>query len=143
MLLSELKPGEYGLVKKITGTGALHRRLLSMGLLPGAIVRVVRVSPLRDPIEYEIRGFFISLRRQEASFVEVDRVVPLSLVPRNSKVRVVFIDGGVSFVQNMGTMGISVGKLLQVIQPCCPMQVQTDAGIFTLGRGMAYRVFVR
>ncbi len=143
MLLSELKPGEYGIVKKIGGSGAIHRRLLSMGLLPGAIVRVVRISPLGDPIEYEIRGFFISLRKQEATNVEVDKIVPLSLVPGNSEVRVIFIDGGVGFVQNMGAMGIAVGKILKVIKPCCPMQVQTDRGIFTVGRGMAYRVFVR
>ncbi len=143
MLLSELKPGEYGIVKKIRGTGALHRRLLSMGLLPGAIVRVVRVSPLGDPVEYEIRGFFISLRKQEASFVDVDKVTPLSFIPRNSDVRVVFIDGGVGFVHNMGAMGIAVGKRLKIIAPCCPMQVKTEKGVFTLGRGMAYRVFVR
>ncbi len=143
MKLSELNPGEYGIIKGVLGKGAVHRRLLSMGLLPGAIVRVVRVSPLGDPVEYELRGFFISLRKQEASRVEVDRVVPLSLVPDNSLVQVIFIDGGVGFIRNMESMGISVGKKIRVIRRCCPMSVETALGVFTLGRGMAYRIFVR
>ncbi len=143
MWLSELNPGEYGIVKGVSGRGALHRRLLSMGLLPGAIVRVVRKSPLGDPIEYEIRGFFISLRKQEAGQVEVDRVVPLSVVPDNTEVKVVFIDGGVGFIRNMESMGIIVGRKIKVIKRCCPMIVDTHVGRYTLGRGMAYRIFVR
>ncbi len=143
MKLSELNIGETGIVVDVLGSGAIHRRLLSMGILPGTIIRVVRASPLGDPIEYEIRGFFISLRRREAEYVEVDKVVPLYLVPPNTDVRVVFIDGGVGFIRKMNSMGISVGKRVRVIRPCCPMLVRTDLGEFTIGRGMAYRVYVR
>jgi Fe2+ transport system protein FeoA len=114
-----------------------------MGLLPGAIVRVVRKSPLGDPIEYEIRGFFISLRKQEAGQVEVDRVVPLSQIPDRSEVKVVFIDGGVGFIKNAENMGIAIGRKIRVIRRCCPMSISTALGQFAIGRGMAYRIFVR
>ncbi len=143
MRLSELKPGEYGIVKEIHGSGVLHRRLLSMGLLPGSVIRMVRAAPFGDPVEYEIRGFFISLRKNEASYVEIDKIVPLYLIPDNTEVRVVFIDGGVGFIKNMSAMGISPGKSIKVIKRCCPMQVLTDAGMQNIGRGMAFRVFVR
>ncbi len=143
MKLIELKPGEYGIVKGVSGRGALHRRVLSMGMLPGAIVRVVQISPLGDPVEYEIRGFFISLRKNEAKYIEVDRVVPLSMIPENSEVKIIFIDGGMGFLRNMNSMGIGVGKNIRVATACCPMQVSTDAGKFVIGLGMAYRIFVR
>ena len=143
MKLSDLKVGETGVVKDVLGSGAIHRRLLSMGILPGAVIRVVRASPLGDPIVYEIRGFFISLRKKEAEYVEVDRIVPLHLVPPGSVVRVVLVDGGVGFIRNLNSMGISVGKKITVLQSCCPMRIRTDLGEFVIGMGMAYRIYVR
>ncbi len=143
MKLSELRPGEYAIVKDLLGKGAIHQRLLSMGILPGTVIRVVRASPFGDPVEYEIRGFFISLRKQEASYVEVDKIVPLGMVPSGSVVRIVLIDGGVGFIRNMGSMGIGVGETVRVLRGCCPMLVQTSKGKFNIGRGIAYRIFVR
>ncbi|MCD6275359.1 iron transporter FeoA [Euryarchaeota archaeon ex4484_178] len=143
MRLSDLSPGETALVVRVGGSGAIHRRLLSIGILPGAIVRAVRVSPLGDPIAYEIRGSFISLRRNEADYVEVEKIVPLHLVPPGSVVKVILVDGGVGFIRNLNRMGLSPGKLVEVLRPCCPMLIRTDAGVFNIGRGMAYRIYVR
>ena len=143
MKLSDLKAGESGIVRDVLGSGAIHRRLLSMGIVPGAVIRAVRISPLGDPVVYEIRGFFVSLRKKDAEYVEVDRIVPLHLVPPNSEVRVVLVDGGVGFIRNLNSMGISVGKKITVLQPCCPMRVRTDLGEFVIGMGMAYRIYVR
>ncbi len=143
MKLSDLKTGETGIVRDVLGSGAQHRRLLSMGILPGAVIRVVRTSPLGDPRVYELRGFFISLRKKEAEYVEVDKVVPLHMVPAGSEVQVVFVDGGVGFMRNLNSMGISVGKKITVLEPCCPMKVRTILGEFTVGMGMAYRIYVR
>ena len=143
MKLSNLKMGETGIVIDVLGSGAIHRRLLSMGILPGTVIRSVRISPLGDPVVYEIRGFFISLRKREAEYVEVDRIVPLHLVPPKSEVRVVFVDGGVGFIRNLNSMDISVGKKITVIEPCCPMKVRTGLGEFIIGMGMAYRIYVR
>ncbi len=143
MKLSDLKVGETGLVTDVLGSGAIHRRLLSMGILPGTIIRVARISPLGDPVEYEIRGFFVSLRRNEANYVEVDKVVPLYLIPPNNRIRIVLLDGGVGFIRNLKRMGISIGKEIEVIRGCCPITVKTEHGVFTIGRGIAYRIYVR
>ncbi len=143
MKLSDLKAGETGVVKNVLGSGAIHTRLLSMGILPGAVIRVVRTSPLGDPVIYEIRGFFVSLRKKEAEYVEVDKIVPLHLVPPGSDVHVVLVDGGVGFIRNLNSMGISIGKKIKVVERCCPMRIRTDLGEFTIGMGMAYRIYVR
>lgn len=70
--LSELKPGEEAIVVRVEGGGPLTRRLADMGLVVGAKVRVVRVAPLGDPMELEIRGYNLSLRREEARLVLVE-----------------------------------------------------------------------
>jgi ferrous iron transport protein A len=141
--LSELKPGEAGVVKKVSGSGAIHRRLLSMGILPGTVIRMVRYSPFGDPIECEIRGVFISLRKAEADEVNVDKIVPLHLVPAGERVRIVILDGGMGFIRNMGSIGISPGKFIEVVKPCCPMIIKTDLGEHYVGKGEAYRIYVR
>ena len=143
MKLSDLKPGESALVTKVEGIGAIHRRLLSMGILPGTVIRMVRVSPLGDPIAYEIRGVFISLRREEAEYIEVEKIVPLNLVPAEERVRVILVDGGPGFMRNLSEMGITPGKSIEILRTCCPMTVRTQLGVFQVGLGIASRVFVR
>ncbi len=61
--------GETGLIKKVEGEGKLRRRLFDMGVTPGAIVTLRKKAPLGDPIEVTIRGYELSLRKQEASLV--------------------------------------------------------------------------
>jgi Fe2+ transport system protein FeoA len=141
--LSELKLGEMGVITKVGGVGSIHRRLLSMGILPGTIIKVARYSPFGDPIEYEIRGVFLSLRKNEANYVEVEKIVPLYLIPPGERVKVVVLDGGVGFVRNMSRMGIIPGREIEVIRPCCPLVVRTNLGEFYIGRGEAYRIYVR
>lgn len=70
--LSQFSPGEKGRIVKMTGTGPAHRRILDMGVVPGAIVEVERVAPLGDPIEIKIKGYHLSLRKDEASHVHVE-----------------------------------------------------------------------
>ena len=71
MRLSELKTGERGIIVKVHGHGGFRRRIVEMGFIRGKTVSVVLNAPLKDPIEYEIIGYKISLRREEASLVEV------------------------------------------------------------------------
>ena len=71
-LLSELKVGESGVVAKINATGKLRRRIFDMGVTPGVSIVVKKVAPLGDPIEVAIRGYELSLRRDEASQVEME-----------------------------------------------------------------------
>lgn len=71
MRLSELKTGEKGIIVKVLGHGGFRKRIVEMGFIKGKTVEVLLNAPLRDPIKYEIMGYEISLRRQEADMIEV------------------------------------------------------------------------
>lgn len=71
-VLSELKKGEKGRVVKIGGSGSIHRRLLDMGLVPGSDIEMQRVAPLGDPIEIKVKGYNLSLRKEEAASIQVE-----------------------------------------------------------------------
>ena len=73
-MLSELKPGRKGRIIKILGGGTFQRRILDMGLVKGAEIEMERVAPLGDPMEIKIKGYHLSLRKDEAAriFVEAE-----------------------------------------------------------------------
>ena len=71
MRLSELKTGQSATVVKVLGHGGFRRRIMEMGFVRGSAVTVVLNAPLKDPIEYQILGYNISLRRSEAQMIEV------------------------------------------------------------------------
>ncbi len=71
MKLSELKTGERGVIVKVNGHGGFRKRIKEMGFVKGNKVKVILNAPLRDPIEYEIIGYKISLRREQADKIEV------------------------------------------------------------------------
>lgn len=71
MLLSELQNSEYGIISKVRGRGAFRKRIIEMGFIKGKKVTVIKNAPLRDPIEYAIMGYEVSLRRSEANLIEV------------------------------------------------------------------------
>ena len=71
MKLSELKTGEVGVIAKVNGHGGFRKRLIEMGFISGKRVAVVLNAPLKDPIEYEILGYKVSLRRSEAGLIDV------------------------------------------------------------------------
>lgn len=70
--LSELEPGEKGIIVKVQGSGALRRRLLDMGLIRGTEIEMVRKSPLGDPLEFLVKGYNLSLRKKECENVYVE-----------------------------------------------------------------------
>ncbi len=69
--LSELKPGEKGIITRVAGSGAVKKRLLDMGLVKGAEITMIRRAPLGDPIEFLLRGYNLSLRKMECDNVYV------------------------------------------------------------------------
>ena len=71
--LRELKPGEKGEILKLRGEGPVKRRLLDMGIVLGETVEVIRVAPLGDPVEVKVKGYHLSLRKEEAESVIVER----------------------------------------------------------------------
>ncbi len=71
MTLNELKIGETAKVVRLNGEGAVKRRIMDMGLTKGTEVTVRKVAPLGDPIELTVRGYELSIRKDEAAKVEV------------------------------------------------------------------------
>lgn len=72
--LSDMKTGEEGKISQVGGSGQIHRRLLDMGVIPKTTVKVERVAPMGDPIWIRLKGYHLSLRREEAAniYVEVE-----------------------------------------------------------------------
>jgi DtxR family Mn-dependent transcriptional regulator len=69
--LTEIKPGERGVVTQVEGRGAIRQRLLDMGILPDVVVQVERIAPSGETIWIKLHGFQLSLRRREAEAVKV------------------------------------------------------------------------
>ena len=72
MFLDKVKVGDSGTVKTLKATPVIRKRLLAMGLTPGAAFNVVKVAPMGDPIEIKVRGYQLTLRKNEASCIEID-----------------------------------------------------------------------
>jgi Fur family ferric uptake transcriptional regulator len=72
--LNRLFQGERGVIRRITGRGYFRHRLMEMGFTPGTEVYVQKYAPLKDPIEYVVKGYHVSLRREEAGNVIVEPV---------------------------------------------------------------------
>ena len=70
--LNEFAIGERGVIKSVAGEGRVRRRLFDMGVTPGADVTLVKVAPLGDPIEVQIRGYALTLRKSEAENVTME-----------------------------------------------------------------------
>jgi ferrous iron transport protein A len=69
--LDALEAGRRARVTAVRGTGAVARRLMEMGVVPGAPVRVIKAAPLGDPLEVRVRNYHLALRRSEARTVSV------------------------------------------------------------------------
>ena len=70
--LKDAKIGQTVRVKKLTGEGAVKRRIMDMGITKGVEVYIRKVAPLGDPIEITVRGYELSLRKADAELIEVE-----------------------------------------------------------------------
>ena len=72
MTLREAKIGQTVTVKKLSGEGAVKRRIMDMGITKGAEVRIRKTAPLGDPVEVTVRGYELSLRKADAEMIEIE-----------------------------------------------------------------------
>ena len=70
--LKEAQVGETVKVTKLTGTGAVKRRIMDMGITKGVEIYIRKVAPLGDPVEVTVRGYELSLRKADAEIIEVE-----------------------------------------------------------------------
>ena len=73
MTLDQVKPGQSGIITQVAGEGLLRRRLLDMGLTPKTKVSVRKVAPMGDPIELMLRGYVLTIRKEEAAKISVTK----------------------------------------------------------------------
>ncbi|MEG0912744.1 MAG: ferrous iron transport protein A [Oscillospiraceae bacterium] len=71
LTLDEMNTGEKAAISKVSGHGAIRRRLLDMGLTPGTEIMIRKAAPLGDPIELFMRGYELTIRRSDAENIEV------------------------------------------------------------------------
>ncbi len=76
MTLKDVKVGQTATVVKVHGEGAVKRRIMDMGLTRGVEVYVRKVAPLGDPMELNVRGYELSVRKADAEMVEVEASEP-------------------------------------------------------------------
>jgi ferrous iron transport protein A len=69
--LNQLRPGETGVVTRVSGSGPVKRRIIDMGVVAGSQVYVQKYAPLSDPMEIKVKNFNLSLRKSEAALIEV------------------------------------------------------------------------
>lgn len=72
--LNELKIGKIAKITKVNGEGELRRRLLDMGLTPKTKVSVHKIAPMGDPLELHLRGYALSIRKDDAAKIEIEEV---------------------------------------------------------------------
>ena len=70
--LREAKIGDTGKVVKLHGEGAVKRRIMDMGITKGVEIFIRKVAPLGDPVEVNVRGYELSLRKADAEMIEVE-----------------------------------------------------------------------
>lgn len=70
--LNNLKQGETGKITSFKGKGEVRKHLMEMGLVRGSDIKVERVAPLGDPIEIKIKGYSLSLRKEDAKKIEIE-----------------------------------------------------------------------
>ena len=68
----DMSVGDIAVVTNVSGNGQLRKRMLDLGLTRGAKVELIRIAPLGDPIEIQLRGFRLTVRKVEAEIVELD-----------------------------------------------------------------------
>lgn len=73
MTLREVKPGETVVVKKISGEGAIKRRIMDMGITKGIEIYVRKAAPLGDPVEITVRNYELSVRKADAELIEIEK----------------------------------------------------------------------
>jgi len=72
--LNEMTPGKKGRILKIAGRGMIKKRIVDMGMVPGTEVEMERYAPLGDPIEIKVKGYHLSLRKEDASLILIELI---------------------------------------------------------------------
>lgn len=143
--LSAFAVGEFARVTDVGGERSLKRRLLDMGIVPGAELRVEKAAPLGDPLELVLNGVHLTLRKAEAETV---RARPRHLSPLAGSApglyHVGYLQGGKQFIREAEALQLTPGQVVEVLEPTGGehMLIRLGSSRLVLGGGMAEKVFV-
>ena len=162
LTLDQLIPGESGRITEVKGKGAIRRRLVDMGLTSGAVIDMVKTSPLGDPVEYRLRGYHLSLRKSEAKTIQVELIgdpiplrdwehhsrsgQPLGLCLSGQEVEITRTRGGKRMNSRLNELGLNPGLKIRIIQNEFPGPLiisVNDENRLVIGKGMAMHIQVR
>ncbi len=76
LTLDKMKPDDEAVITKVGGEGPLRLRLLDMGLIPGTKIRLTKVAPLGDPMQFHLRGYELTLRKEDAAVIDIAMTSP-------------------------------------------------------------------
>ncbi|MBI4820778.1 MAG: ferrous iron transport protein A [Deltaproteobacteria bacterium] len=82
--VADLSRGQHGRIQEVVGHDAVGHRLMEMGMVRGADVKLIRVAPLGDPLELEVRGYRLSIRRDEARRFLIEEAPAFAALPAQS-----------------------------------------------------------
>jgi len=125
--LSNLKNGETAWITKVKGHGAFRKRITEMGFVPGTKVKSIKNAPLQDPIEYEIMGYRVSLRKNEAKLIEI--ILEENLSDNSSEYK-----GIIERINNNGHKDVPISKKIDVVLVGNPNSGKTSLFNHTTGK---------
>jgi Fe2+ transport system protein FeoA len=141
-----LAVGERGIVRSVAGDVRIRRRLRAMGFVAGTEVSVRRCAPMGDPVAYELMGYCLSLRKEEAALVMVEPVpmMSLSAAPVGVRLRVLEVAGGWGRKRKLAALGLVEGGFVVRTggADSGPVEVEVEGRRGTIGCRMAERVVV-
>ncbi len=70
--VDKLKPGQKGVVVALSGQGAVRRHIIDMGVTPDAVIIMRKAAPMGDPLEINVRGYELSIRKSDAQYISVE-----------------------------------------------------------------------
>lgn len=144
--LSTLAVGERGIVRSVAGDSGIRRRLRAMGFVAGTEVSVRRCAPMGDPVAYDLMGYCLSLRKEEAAMVMVEPVPVMSLMsaPVGVRLRVLEVAGGWGMKNKLAAMGVVQGGTVVRVGKTNsgPVEVEVEGRRGTIGHRMAEWVVV-
>ena len=153
--LGSLIPGQKAKIVKLNGIdGDIRHRIVEMGMTPGSVIEVEGVAPLGDPMEIKVKGYHLSLRREEVGMIEVELLdeiykdgltkIPLIRIKTGEKVKFIDVNSGRRLKARLADMGLVPGTEFHVISnaPGGSLIVDVKGSRVMLGREMAGKIMV-
>lgn len=145
MSLKELEPMEKGRIIKVGGQGEIRRRLLDMGVVNGAMVEVLRMAPLGDPVQIKVKGYDLALRKEEAGNIQIELTeMMLTRAAAGENVVIAAVRAGWGLKRRLADIGLLPGTEVKIINNGRPGRfvLELRGSRLAIGYGVASKIVV-